>query len=261
MTFTSGSPNATSPEAKLASAKWRRANSWWVLVAPLSCGLLCFLGFLVAAIRTGKPKYWISTAVYAILFAIFVVMVTIQGPDSTMSDLAMIPFFAVVIAPAVHAAIWNKEYLTTLAYKQAWHTRYAAPPQSLPPQQTTSGFMGVSNADYYAPGTAQPPPAPSVPSPPPAQQSVPAPSPQATTLNINTASASELVAALGIDQALADRVIGARHARGGFRDIDDLATGAGLQPHQLIRFRNRVTFSTRPQGHDPNTQTGRILDI
>jgi len=259
VTFTSGSPHATSPEAKLASAKWRRANSWWVLVAPLSCGFLCFLGFLVAAIRTGKPKYWISTAIYTILFAVFFVMVTIQGPDSTMSDLAAIPFLVVVIAPAVHAAIWNKEYLTTIAYKQAWHAKYAAPTQ---PLQTTSDFMGVSNADYYAPGTVQPPPAPaSVPAPPPAQQSVPAPTPQQATLNVNTASAGELVAALGIDPALADQVIGARHARGGFRDIDDLSTGAGLQPHQLIRFRNRVTFSAPPRGHDPNTQTGRILDI
>jgi DNA uptake protein ComE-like DNA-binding protein len=233
-----------------------------VLVAPLTCGILSFVGFLVAAIRTGKRKYWISTAVYAVLWTVLMVMILAPPEDSLMYDLAAIPLLASMIVPAVHAAIWNKDYLTTIAHKGAWHAQYAAPTQTLSPPQATQGFLGVSNAGYYAPGTVQPPPAPSVPSPPPAQQSVPAPpARQATTLNINTASASDLVAALGIDQALADQVIGARHARGGFRDIDDLATGAGLQPHQLIRFRNRVSFFTPPQGHDPNTQTGRILDF
>lgn len=260
MTFTSGSPHAT-PEAKLASARWRRANSWWVFIAPVTCGCLGFLGFLVAAIRTGKRKYWISTAFYAALSAVFVTVVTAMPEDSLMYDLSAIPLFASMILPAVHAAIWNKDYLTTIAYKSAWHAQYAAPPQSLPAQQTTQGFLGVSNAGYYAPGTVPPPPAPAS-VPPPAQQSIPTPTERPSAMvNINTASATELVAALGIDQKLADHVIRARHTRGGFRDLDDLAVGAGLQPHHLIRFRHRVTFSMPPQGHDPNTQTGRILDF
>ena len=60
MTYNSGS-NARfrTPEETLANRQWRLLNSWWILPPVLSCGFLCWLGFLVAAIRTGKGKYWV----------------------------------------------------------------------------------------------------------------------------------------------------------------------------------------------------------
>ena len=46
--------------------------------------------------------------------------------------------------------------------------------------------------------------------------------------------------------ALAQRIVTVRDARGGYRDIDDLASAANLQPHELIRLRNHLTFEQRP---------------
>jgi serine/threonine protein kinase len=104
------------PEQKLASRQWRWLNSWWILPPILSCGVLGWLGFLVAAIQTGKKKYWVFCAIYATLFLIFFVGILVTPKGSVASNLAAIPFLGAWLAPAIHAAILNREYLRTLAH-------------------------------------------------------------------------------------------------------------------------------------------------
>lgn len=249
------------PEAKLASAAWRRANSWWICVPLLSLGFLSWLGWLIAAIRTQKRSYWVATCVYALLFAAFMTLVSIDsGRNGLLSDLAMIPFLAAWIVPTVHSAIKNREYLTTIAYKGAWYTQVQAPTTE---QDEPNEFLGVSKDDLVAPGrpnatvlSGQPaPPSHSVASS--SASSVPA-----ARVDVNRATAAQLAEAVRIDHDLAARVIVARDARGGFRDLDDLATGASLQPHQLIRFRNRVSFGSDAirEDYQRPPSSGRILD-
>ena len=92
------------PEEKLASRQWRLLNSWWILPPVLSLGFLSWLGFLVAAIRTGRPKYWIFFGIYAILIVLAVAMVE-TSKGSLANDLSPIPIFAAWLGPTVHAAI------------------------------------------------------------------------------------------------------------------------------------------------------------
>ncbi|QIG44479.1 hypothetical protein G5V58_18330 [Nocardioides anomalus] len=89
---------------------------------------------------------------------------------------------------------------------------------------------------------------------------------------MNAADAHTLVQSLGIDVVVATHVISVRDGRGGFADLNDLVKAAGLQPHEMVRFRNTVVFGPRssqsrqpPTAH-PDTRTerpsgGRIVDI
>jgi hypothetical protein len=164
----------------------------------------------------------------------------------------MIPFLISTFGPIIHAAMWNKDYLTILAHKPVWYAQPGAPPAGPP----SPSFLGVGNSDYLAPGSyrttpAQTPPAAAAPVPPTG----------AAQLDINRATASALTSDLRIDPALADHVIAVRDVHGGYRNLDHLAMAANLQPHQLVRFRSRVTFGADPGQQSPPTgPAGRILD-
>ncbi|MCV7260882.1 serine/threonine protein kinase [Mycobacterium shimoidei] len=110
------SARPTSPEDKLASRRWRLLNSWWILPPVLSLGFLSWLGFLVAAIRTGKRKYWIFSVIYSGMLVLAIAMVE-TSKGSLANTLSPIPIFAAWLWPTVHAAIVNREYLRTLALK------------------------------------------------------------------------------------------------------------------------------------------------
>jgi serine/threonine protein kinase len=110
-------PRVKTPEEKLASRRWRWLNSWWILPPILSLGFLSWLGFLVAGIRAGKPKYWIFCGIYATLFVLALVLVE-TSKGSLANDLSPIPIFAAWLGPTVHAAVVNREYLRALAYKK-----------------------------------------------------------------------------------------------------------------------------------------------
>lgn len=89
-------------------------------------------------------------------------------------------------------------------------------------------------------------------------------------LDVNSASARDLTSTLHIDPVLAERVVAVRNARGAYRDLNDLTTAAGLQPHELTRFRGKVSFGQAqstadvPATKNPTTNFGqpgrRILD-
>lgn len=283
MSYTNGRNfEPTVVRSKLADRGWRFRNSWWIFVPALSCGLLNFVGFFVAAIRTGKKKFWVGTALHAGILAAAIALSAISGQEKTglkgaLGSVGAIVFLAAIFAPIVHAAILNREYLRTLAEQEPW---YGAPGPVPPP--TPPAFMGMRSSDYFAQpdprsggaGAENRPghlgsatsPAPVPPQPAQAWESPGTSSHQQSpaaphSLDINEASASELVGQLQIDQALAERVVMVRGARGPFRNLDDLATAAGLLPHQLVRFRHRVTFKAPTTARDARSgPSGRVLD-
>ena len=112
--YNTGGGRPVSPEEKLANSQWKVLNSWWILPSIFSCGALGWLGFFVAALQTRKTQYWVSAGIYAALFALFLVFSNV-----TSSGVAVIPFFAAWIGPAIHAAIGNGNYLRALAYSNA----------------------------------------------------------------------------------------------------------------------------------------------
>ncbi len=276
MSFTSGSPTAPSAaQAKLANKYWRWRNSWWIFAPIIGCGFFGFIGFLVAAIRTGKRHYWISTVIYASLGALAMALIIIAGEDKdsakyVLGDIAIIPFLVAAFGPIIHAAIKNREYLTDLAEKSQW---YEVPPGAAGHNTDPTSFAGVSNSDYFAFGqeatpqepdfrAQQPSAAPPADSPPNGS-AVHSRSARRGDIDINRAGQAELATGLGIGDALAAQVISARSTHGRFNDLDDLANKASLQPHQLVRFRNMVTFGDFDNGpqHPTTGPTGRILDF
>lgn len=289
MTYTSGSPAPMTPEAKLANRQWRYINSWWIFPPILSLGFLGWLGFMVAAARTGKKNYWIFTGVYAGLFALAVTLISIDS-EGLAGNLAVIPILACWLGATIHAAILNHDYLRALAAKGVW---YQNPnPQSAPQHLHTPGqpFLGVTGNDYYGPaqgGTQhghRPPPPPSpqhtghqpyayapqqpaqAPAPAPARQTRREHAPAGTgPLHIGTATIDQLAAVPGVDHALANRIVAIRDARGDYRDLDDLAAAANLAPHELVRLRGHITFEQpsqdKPQEQQRHGGSGRILDI
>lgn len=215
---------------------------------------------------------------YAFVGALAFTLIAVAGEEGTqrydtLSGIAVVPFLIAFIGPIIHAAVKNKDYLTTIAHKGQWYAPSQAP---VTPAANPTSFMGVTNSDYFAPGQPAAPANPGYPQPPaptpqpathaspPQTQSAAAPtntSPSMSTgIDINQATQAALVTSLGIDDALAAQVITARASHGRFANLDDLAHKANLQPHQLIRFRNKITFGGNgPQ--PPTGQTGRILDF
>jgi helix-hairpin-helix protein len=243
--YPSGDPNRPmTPEAKLADRRWRYLNSWWIFVPVVSCGFLCWLGFMIAAIRTGKRSYWVHTGTYALMFALFFVLVTLDhGRSGALSTIAVLPFLGCTLGATVHAAVLNRDYLRTIAAKGAWYSQPIGPPHSepaLPPPPPP--VLGVSQADYYGPETP----------------SVVAPAPATERVDVNSAGTDLLAGVLAGDRALAGHIIAIRDARGGYRDLDDLVSAANLQPHQLVRIRDRLSFGGAGRAEPP--AAGRILD-
>lgn len=284
MTNNSGERAPMTPEAKLADRNWRWKNSWWIFPPLLSLTFLCWLGFLVAAIRTGERKYWVFTGVYTTAWVLFIVLANIsEGDENGLANgLAIALLLICWIGATVHAAILNRGYLRTLAEKGAWYqapatttTDYAGPNAAHQPPS----FLGVSTEPYYAqapsatPNSAPTPTASAYPPPPPQpvashQANVPPPAPQGTPNGVpaNSATTDDLARIPGITPALAQRIVAIRDARGGYRDIHDLAAAANLQPHEVVRLRSNLTFgdATHSQSqHNPSQRgpTGRILDI
>jgi uncharacterized membrane protein YsdA (DUF1294 family) len=151
------------------------------------------------------------------------------------------------------------------------------PSQPMPPGPGAA-FLGVNNSPYYAPPTGQPPVtagpspiftgvnntppyAPPVTPPfmPPAQQkSTAQEATKVAPLDVNTASGSDLATVLGIDPALANRVVATRRQQGPYRDLGHLAATAGLQPHELLKFRSQVTFEQAQKDATQNSPTPSV---
>ena len=102
-------------------------------------------------------------------------------------------------------------------------------------------YLGVNNREYYGVGQA------------------PGPAPSTSSIDVNTATADQLVAHLAVSSDIAARVIQARSS-GRFTDFDHLVKQTDLAPHEAVRFRGRVTFGL-PSQPPPNRPSGRVIDI
>lgn len=297
-------PNASAaPSTLLADKKWRRRHSAWLLAPILGCGLLSFVGFLYIAVRAQTKKLWFGAAISGVGSAVVWLVMALSGDlkdtsgtaasgDTSVADTSSGwgsgVALAIWAALLVYAILLNRDYLRWRAgytESRAWYnqptenstTGYGTGYPAAPSNQSHAhapGFLGVSQSDYFtapaqpsAPPVHQPPPQQSPQYAPPTVQS-PAPRPT-VSVDVNSATAETLVAKLGIDSSLALRVVAVRHERGGFSNLDDLAATAGLQPHEFLKFRNKVTFgaspprATAPQPPTPpkDQPGGRIVDI
>jgi DNA uptake protein ComE-like DNA-binding protein len=76
-------------------------------------------------------------------------------------------------------------------------------------------------------------------------------------VDVNTANQRALAKLSGMDRGSAKAVIAARTRRKGFASLEDFATIAGLQPHEIARLRGEAFCS--PRARAPRT-FGRRVD-
>lgn len=259
MNFTTDNPSEL-----LADKDWRRKNSrwrWWVF---LGFGGLGFIGFFIVAFRVQTKKFWTAAFVAGVGSAAAWVVsglneqaggttTTTAASSGAASSLVSGVLIAIWGAQVVYALFLNRDYLRWKAdsrnewYNQsvvgqaAINSASAPPPPPVVPQ--TSPFLGVDTSEYVAnvPATqSAPAPILSPVSAPATQHAITAP------IDINSASAGDIAMAVGVDDAVVRRVLDARIQRGGFSNLDDMVARAGLQPHEMLRFRDKVSFGSLP---------------
>jgi competence ComEA-like helix-hairpin-helix protein len=64
----------------------------------------------------------------------------------------------------------------------------------------------------------------------------------ARTINVNKASASELITALGLSTADADAIVHYRAEKGAFKSIQDLMKVPGIEAKKIESVQNRIEF-------------------
>lgn len=261
--------------------KWRIANSLWVL-PTFAFGLLTWTSFLFIGARTKTRTWTISAVVYLIgVVGIFVLM-GMSGPTESevsagaapptatqeaMGDWGAGLIIALWVGGIVHALLARPHYLHKLTQSQPRQPFVPTYPHPID-RSPAPDWVGVDQRQFWGQPTTQPPVS-MPPSPRPAPVSAPpvtghgrSPNPLTKTsarVAINNAGPQEL-ATLGLSTDAAMAVLAARERSGGFRDVRDFASAAGLKPHELLRITDHLDFAeAAPTRAAPSM--GRRLDL
>lgn len=282
MTSRNGKFKELSPEEKLASPEWRKKQRWWIYFSLWSLGILGWLSFVIARIRTRRDSGWLGMG---IIFLIPALVFVVWTPGGLFGNI--LAFFNWLV-PAVVAWGSNDRYLVELAYRgqeipqkyldeweagnkkessdsqQPGHLE-VAPAKEVHPTRNLSDarledFFGSSAAATVV-GTDVPVSKSQGSDNVPTHREEPKRDPR---VDINTSSSEAIAAFTGVPEALAKRIVAIRDVRGPYRGLEDLTQAANLQPHELLRLRDRLIFSQPIQSDpnpNPNRLGGRVLDI
>jgi DNA uptake protein ComE-like DNA-binding protein len=286
------------PEEKLCSRKWRLLNSAGVLWSVLSFGLLTCVNFLVRGSKS-RNRLWI---IYGVGFAILSVVVlswssnvnsgTKEAPVSSPESTAWGWFwFLSWITGIVLSVMTNRKWLMWTAHhgNNKWYAQpapaygvhHAGPglqqrqQQGPPTWQHQAQGRQLQDQPYGAQTHPfQQPQHPGPPWPTSTMQDQARPAPSQPTMrrasrpvNVNAALDQDL-AALGMDQATAEKILNTRHHIGGYKSFEHLLAATGVAPHILIPLRASLAFEylqpgrPTPAPDSPKPQGGgRTLDL
>jgi hypothetical protein len=250
------------PEEKLCSRSWRVRNSAGLLWSILSLGVLTGVGFLIRGVKA-KNKLWMGLGIGFLILGIGVFVSagsidsgTKEAPiTSVASTIWGWTWFGTFAGGVTASIITNRKWLLWKAHanEAKWYAQAGGreTPVTTPPA-VGYGPSAVDTA-LRTPATA---PAPSAP-------------PQAAavgTIDVNSASAQDIQAVLGVDAPTASRIIDARQTHGPFTSFEQLISEGQVQPHILIPHRQRLVFGDSSQHQSqPNPGTGnqsaRRLDL
>jgi Helix-hairpin-helix motif len=230
----------------------QRVRGLWVVVPSLVFGFFTWLSFLILGLRARRRDWILTGAAYGVYSAL--VFFALGRPevenDDTANALLGAALFLAWFGGAIHTGF---AYYAFARSPQADSTAPAGrrPARGAGPPADDLGLgLGNPAGEYLAAPNPVATAAGVAPLPPPVEA--------------NTASQRTLARLPGVTPALARRWVAERNRRGGFRDIDDLATALELQPHEIVRLRPRLSFAARggrPRRGLPGRGQGRILDV
>lgn len=235
--------NAPNPGARLG---WRILHSWWLLLPIVGLGCLSGIGFLYIGFRAKRPSWWVPGIGYMLLGWGSFLLSSASPEQSATSDWSAGLWFAIWIAGIVHACLINSSWLQWRAYYTPWYAEPSAPPPSW------------QSAAPFAPQAFAATPVP-VPLPPAMQVQPDVYFARPVVLDVNTATAEDLVRLPGFDLGRAHRTLAERHARSGFASVEEFASVAGLAPHQFAPLRSQLMCG--PPNLPPTAPQGRVLDV
>ncbi|WP_156155769.1 hypothetical protein [Demequina phytophila] len=88
---------------KLENRAWRWKTSWWILPPLVSLGVLCWVGFFWAGIKTAKAKYYVSGGIWLVISLLVIVL-----PPGGHTAIIAMACFSLATAQAV---VMNRRYL------------------------------------------------------------------------------------------------------------------------------------------------------
>ncbi|MFF1254809.1 helix-hairpin-helix domain-containing protein [Pseudarthrobacter sp. NPDC058329] len=242
------------PEEKLCSRTWRLRNSAGVLWSILSFGFLTGVGFLIRGVKA-KNKLWIQMGIGFLVLGVGLMVATgtydsgtKEAPiRSTASTVWGWIWFLTFIGGLVAMFITNRKWLVWKAH--AGDTKWYAQAGNSAPSVSTSPAAGYDpNAASAAFRSVGPPPPATLAQHAPPAQTVSDHSAQSSAIDVNAAATQDFVTALGIEHAVAERIVQARQSQGQFTSFEQLMAKAQIQPHLLIPHRHRLVFVNPSSG-------------
>jgi hypothetical protein len=234
----------TSPEARLADARWRIRNSIYLLAA-LSFGFV-FAGFLYTGILARRRVWIIWGVVYGVACALGIALIQIAGGSAeelsggraTMSRIGALLYLAQWIGGGIHLSLQRRHWLRWKAScdDEPWYAAAAPASVGTDAADITQLGMRAPARDYLAPRTAT------------------------TQIDLNTAPSDDIARLPGVGVATATRLVSERDQRGGFESLAEAMEAARLDPAAAERLVGAV-FVSRPVRQAPTGGTGRVVDL
>lgn len=271
------------------SNKWKRRNSYWIILPIVTFGLASWWGFASAWRKTKRRRYLVAGIIYFIAAAVMWQGLNAENEATDAQAGALL--IAWLVAP-INAAVWNKQLLSELWKKEiqdrfdmasATANRYL---ETQPESSVVQFGKLPSDAEESIPPKPITHAAPTSPKPNPDYTQASAPARNSfpntdrflsTEVDVNSASQAELESLGAMPKGLPARIVENREKLGPFLDLSDLVARLDIKPHQLITFRTLIAFASSPTAGDftphtdaretpQNTQSrtrskGRVLDF
>jgi DNA uptake protein ComE-like DNA-binding protein len=233
------------------------------------------ISFIIAGIKAKERRWWILGLVLLVPTIPGFALSDSEGPDAF--DVAVgfaVAAWAVAVAcvlrirpkyelrmaelhPEKHPAQPPRRVESPYGDDSARHPIPAPTPKPATPSTfARAAARPAATVRSVAPPESQPPPAPVTPAQ--TERELADAGLTRVLIDLNSATAAEMAELPGMTPVLAERALGYRAGRGGYRDFGDFVDAVGLQPHEAEKLRLCVTV--RPAAPKP-ADRGRLLDL
>jgi hypothetical protein len=253
----------STPEELLCNRRWRIVHGLWMLWGILSFGVFACVGWLYIGLRSKSRLFLTVGGVLLAWTVAFLALysaidlpagkgVTGTPTQETQSNLLYGSATVVWIASSIGAWFANRRWLVWRANRDAalpWYANATSTPQ--PPPAPNSQQVSANVDAAFATGPAA------------SSTRTPQAAESGATLNLNSATASQLAELPGLNAETAAHVVAVRARVGGFDAAPDLVTEAGIQPHVFAQIQGRVSVTDKDSNPPPtpSPESGRRLEF